>query len=323
MMRTVRIRGALIRVARGASGCSAARSRADWQRAVAPRRLPAAVGGAGRQRVRLADHAHRAADHRGDDARSAGGVVGLLVAMQLAPGVVLALFAGGFVDRGRKRRILIAADLIRAVAVASLTLAWALGVLSMAARDRRRRGRRRGERAVPDHRQRVPAGADRTAPARRGQREARVDGGDRRDHRAGERGRADRGARGAARGRDRRGELPVVGVHARPDPHAPRRRRRPSPRRRVGARCGRGSADRAARGVRSSDRAADRALAHGVVDLGRLLHGALHAVLPARARAVDGDVRRHHRDGRRRLARGRAAVAQARRARSASDARWW
>ena len=41
-------------------------------------------------------------------------VVALLVALQLAPGVVLALFAGGFVDRGRKRRILVATDLFRA-----------------------------------------------------------------------------------------------------------------------------------------------------------------------------------------------------------------
>ena len=59
-------------------------------------------------------------------------IIGLLAAMQLAPGVVLALFAGGFDDRGRKRRILVAADLIRAAAVASLTVAWLLGVLSMA-----------------------------------------------------------------------------------------------------------------------------------------------------------------------------------------------
>jgi MFS family permease len=58
-------------------------------------------------------------------------VVGLLAAMQLAPGVVLAMLAGGFVDRSRKRRILIAADLIRAALVASLTLVWALGALSM------------------------------------------------------------------------------------------------------------------------------------------------------------------------------------------------
>src|SRR6185436_2245259 len=50
-------------------------------------------------------------------------IIGVLAAMQLAPGVVLAMMAGGFVDRGRKRRILIAADVIRAALVASLTLA--------------------------------------------------------------------------------------------------------------------------------------------------------------------------------------------------------
>jgi len=59
------------------------------------------------------------------------GVVALLSAVYLAPGVVLALFAGGLVDRSRKRRILIAADLLRAAAVASITVAWALGVLSI------------------------------------------------------------------------------------------------------------------------------------------------------------------------------------------------
>lgn len=58
-------------------------------------------------------------------------VVGVLVAGQLAPGVVLALFVGGFIDRGNKRHILIAADLVRAFAVASLTVAWAAGALSM------------------------------------------------------------------------------------------------------------------------------------------------------------------------------------------------
>jgi MFS family permease len=59
-------------------------------------------------------------------------IIGLLVTLQLAPGVVLALFAGGFVDRGNKRRILIAADLIRAGAVASLTVSWVIGLLSVA-----------------------------------------------------------------------------------------------------------------------------------------------------------------------------------------------
>lgn len=58
-------------------------------------------------------------------------IIGVLVATQLAPGVVLALFAGGWIDRGNKRRILIAADLVRAIAVVSLTIAWAAGALTM------------------------------------------------------------------------------------------------------------------------------------------------------------------------------------------------
>jgi MFS family permease len=58
-------------------------------------------------------------------------IIGLLTALQLAPGMVLGLFAGGFVDRGRKRRIMIGADLVRAAAVASITLAWWAGALTM------------------------------------------------------------------------------------------------------------------------------------------------------------------------------------------------
>ncbi|MGE0870001.1 MAG: MFS transporter [Kofleriaceae bacterium] len=58
-------------------------------------------------------------------------LIAALVALQLAPGVVLALFAGGFIDRPNKRNILIGADLVRAVAVASLTLAWVFDALSM------------------------------------------------------------------------------------------------------------------------------------------------------------------------------------------------
>lgn len=59
-------------------------------------------------------------------------IVGVLASLSLAPGALLAIVAGGFVDRGRKRRILIAADVIRAIAVASLTLAWAFGALTIA-----------------------------------------------------------------------------------------------------------------------------------------------------------------------------------------------
>lgn len=59
------------------------------------------------------------------------GVVSLLMAMQLGPGILVGLLAGGYIDRSRKRPILIAADLFRALAVGSLTLAWAMGVLDI------------------------------------------------------------------------------------------------------------------------------------------------------------------------------------------------
>jgi MFS family permease len=58
-------------------------------------------------------------------------IFGVLGAMQLVPGIALAMVAGGVVDRGHKRRILIAADAIRAALVASLTVAWAFGALAM------------------------------------------------------------------------------------------------------------------------------------------------------------------------------------------------
>jgi MFS family permease len=58
-------------------------------------------------------------------------VVALLASIYLMPGVILALFAGGFVDRSRKRRILIGADLFRALAVASVPIAWAIGALGI------------------------------------------------------------------------------------------------------------------------------------------------------------------------------------------------
>lgn len=57
--------------------------------------------------------------------------VALLWSLYLVPGLILALFAGGFVDRSRKRRILIAADLFRAACVASITVAWMIGALTM------------------------------------------------------------------------------------------------------------------------------------------------------------------------------------------------
>ena len=57
--------------------------------------------------------------------------LGLLGALTVAPGVLVALAAGGAIDRSRKRPILVAADLVRAVAVASLPIAAWTGVLTM------------------------------------------------------------------------------------------------------------------------------------------------------------------------------------------------
>lgn len=57
--------------------------------------------------------------------------LGLLGALTVAPGVLVALAAGGAIDRSRKRPILVAADLVRAVAVASLPAAAWAGVLTM------------------------------------------------------------------------------------------------------------------------------------------------------------------------------------------------
>jgi MFS family permease len=58
-------------------------------------------------------------------------VLGVLAALPLVASVIVALFAGGFVDRSYKRRVLITADVFRAAVVASLTVAWALGALSI------------------------------------------------------------------------------------------------------------------------------------------------------------------------------------------------
>ncbi|MGE5184097.1 MAG: MFS transporter [Acidobacteriota bacterium] len=58
-------------------------------------------------------------------------VIAVLGALQMAPAVIVAPFAGGWVDRSRKRPILIAADLFRAAVVASLTITWIAGVLGI------------------------------------------------------------------------------------------------------------------------------------------------------------------------------------------------
>ena len=59
--------------------------------------------------------------------------MGYLTAAGLAPNLVFALHAGAWVDRrGRRRRTMIVADLVRAALLLSIPLAWAAGVLGLA-----------------------------------------------------------------------------------------------------------------------------------------------------------------------------------------------
>ena len=93
--------------------------------------------------------------------------MGLLTAAGTAPYVGFALVVGAWVDRLRRRRpLMIAADLVAAVALLTVPVAWACsGVLTVAPAPRGRAGHRRLPGHVPAHLQR--------APARRGPRRAR------------------------------------------------------------------------------------------------------------------------------------------------------
>ena len=57
--------------------------------------------------------------------------MGLLTAMEIAPFVLLSLFTGVWLDRVRKLPVYVIGECLLAVAVASVPLAWWLGVLSM------------------------------------------------------------------------------------------------------------------------------------------------------------------------------------------------
>jgi MFS family permease len=57
--------------------------------------------------------------------------VSFLSAMTMAPGVVIALFASGFIDRSRKRPLLVAMDVARAGLLLTLPAAALLGLLTM------------------------------------------------------------------------------------------------------------------------------------------------------------------------------------------------
>ncbi len=58
--------------------------------------------------------------------------MGLLATFEFLAFLVIGLPAGAWVDRWRKQRVLVANDLLRAVAIGSLPLAWALDALTLA-----------------------------------------------------------------------------------------------------------------------------------------------------------------------------------------------
>jgi len=57
--------------------------------------------------------------------------VALLGAVQFVPFVIFALPAGAWLDRMRRRPVLISGDMVRAVAMATIPLTWALGMLTI------------------------------------------------------------------------------------------------------------------------------------------------------------------------------------------------
>lgn len=57
--------------------------------------------------------------------------MGVLTALETVAFLVIGLPAGAWVDRWRRKRVLVAGDLVRAVVLGTLPLAWALGVLSL------------------------------------------------------------------------------------------------------------------------------------------------------------------------------------------------
>ena len=59
-------------------------------------------------------------------------LVGLIAAAQTAPYLVLSLFAGALVDRWSRKWVMLICDAVRALAFASLPLAWAFGGLHIA-----------------------------------------------------------------------------------------------------------------------------------------------------------------------------------------------
>src|SRR5438309_5151265 len=58
--------------------------------------------------------------------------MGVLTALETAAFLLVGLPAGAWVDRWRRKRVLVVNDVVRALALGSIPLAWALGALSLA-----------------------------------------------------------------------------------------------------------------------------------------------------------------------------------------------
>ena len=57
--------------------------------------------------------------------------MGVLSALETAAFLLIGLPAGAWVDRWRRKRVLVATDVVRALALASLPVGWALGALGL------------------------------------------------------------------------------------------------------------------------------------------------------------------------------------------------
>ena len=159
--------------------------------------------------------------------------MGLLATCEFLAFLVIGLPAGAWVDRWRKQRVLVANDLIRAVALGSLPLAWAVRRADLPADAGRRPGRRVLHRVLRRRLPELPARHRRAGAHRRGQRQAPGRPVHRDDRWSRDRRRADQADRRAADRRPGRAELRVVGVLG----PSHRARRHPSPARGPSARC--------------------------------------------------------------------------------------
>ena len=142
---------------------------------VAPGRLHEALDRPDDQPVRRRDHAaRRAAAGHPDPRRRARSRSGILGVVRFLPWILFTLPAGVWVDRMRRRPILIGADIARAVLLASIPIAFLGGWLTHHPGLRRRLPRRHARGLLRRRLPVVPAEHRRARRAGRGQLEARA-----------------------------------------------------------------------------------------------------------------------------------------------------